>query len=137
MEQYGCRPTKGNPADQDQLGWASAQRGQHMVSQLVLPKWVKLGKNVWAAELSDADSQPTKRTLRMFYTCYAKVIPARTWFRKRSGYLGALTDTGFGGPVWVPSLSSQAGRKRCVGSRTVRRRQPTNVWDLLKVVYTS
>ena len=94
MEQYGCRPTKGNPADQDQLGWASTQRnsgkarvsealgvsqrtrghkfgGRNMVSQLVLPNWVKLGKNVWAAELSDADSQPTKRTPRMIYTCYA------------------------------------------------------------------
>ena len=83
-----------------------------MDSQLVLPNWVKLGKNVWAAELSDADSQPTKRTLRMFYTCYAKVIPARTWFRKRSGYLSAFTDTGFGGPKYgFPASAAKRGVK--------------------------
>ena len=43
----------------------------------------------------------------------------------------------WGAKVWVPSLSCQMGCKSCVGSRTVRSRQPTNVWDLLKVVYTS
>ena len=40
-----------------------------------------MGKNVWAAELSDADSQPTKWTLRRFYTSYAKVNPAGTKMR--------------------------------------------------------
>ena len=43
----------------------------------------------------------------------------------------------WGAKVWVPSLSCQMGRKSCVGIRTVRCRQPTNVWDLLKVIYTS